>query len=354
MANQVVGKPMRIPLNKIRQNAVALRDVNRAHEDYLGLVDSIRKNGVLNSISVREIKDQSTGDVLYGLIDGLHRFSASRDAGMDDIPAMVFDKTDGEVLEAQIIANAQRIETKPVEYSKQLVLILSANPLMTVTELAGKLSKSVSWLNDRLGLTKLDPKIGELVDRDEMNLMNAYALAKLPVEEQLNFLDRAQTMQPQEFVPTVQARIKQIKEDKRKGKDSQPEQFVPVAHVRKPGELKEELEQGVIGKTLITELKITSPEEGFKLGLQWALHLDPSSVEKAKQEDEARKKATKEAREKREKEAAEKKMKEAAATKARLEEEAKKLYEASLHTANPEALVGAGAGTEAAPTPPKA
>lgn len=98
-----------IPLSKIRENPVALRSVNRTSPDYLGLVDSIKQVGVMSSISVRELKDPATGDVLYGLIDGLHRFSAAQDAGLSEIPAQIKTFNEAAILEAQIIANAHKI-----------------------------------------------------------------------------------------------------------------------------------------------------------------------------------------------------------------------------------------------------
>lgn len=98
-----------IPLSLIRENPVALRNVNRKGEGYLGLVDSVRKDGVLNAIVVREIKDPTNGNVVYGLVDGLHRFSAASDAGLTEIPAQVKDMDDAAVLEAQLIANVHKI-----------------------------------------------------------------------------------------------------------------------------------------------------------------------------------------------------------------------------------------------------
>jgi ParB family transcriptional regulator, chromosome partitioning protein len=94
-----------IPISKIRENPVALRSVNRTTEEYTGLVDSIRRSGVLNPVLVREVQDPDTKDIVYGLIDGLHRFTASQDAGQDTIPAQITSMEDAAVLEAQILAN---------------------------------------------------------------------------------------------------------------------------------------------------------------------------------------------------------------------------------------------------------
>lgn len=293
------GTLMRIAVGKIRENPAALRAVNRQSEEYLGLVDSVKSRGVMNPIVVREIKDEKTGDVLYGLVDGLHRYSAAMDAGLAEINAVVINMSDGEVEEAQIIANIHKIETKPHQYSEALQRILSGNPTLTLTSLASKLSRSTTWLTERLGLLKLDKRIATLVDEGKITLTNAYALAKLPVEEQPNFVDRAMTLTPTEFHGTVHARKKELDVAKRQGRNAAPAEFVAVPHLQKLSELKTELETKKIA-TYYQQKLAKTPEfsEGFLMGLNWALHLDPESVEVARQKDAEHKAAEKAKKEK--------------------------------------------------------
>lgn len=301
------GKLAHIPIDKIRQNPVALREVDKTSEEYKGLVDSIRRNGILNPPSVREIKGE--GDtVLYGVIDGLHRFTAAQDAGLDSIPAHILSMEEAEIEEAQILANVHKIETKPVEYSNQLKRMLGRNPTMPMSELATRLSKTTQWLNERLGLTKLVESIGALVDEGKITLANAYALAKLPPEVQPEYVDRAMTLQPAEFVPQVNKHVKELRDAKRQGRDPNP-QFEPTARLQKISAIKDESASTAIGKQLCGNLK--TPLEGFKAALDWVLHLDSLSVaeEKAKwekrkaEQDENRKKRELERQQKREKEA---------------------------------------------------
>lgn len=305
-----------IPLSKIRENPVALRQVNKQDESYIGLVDSIRTYGVYMPILVREVKDAETGEIGYGLVDGLQRFTASQDAGRAEIPANVVSLSDAEVLEAQIITNVHRVETRPVEYSNQLMRILAGNPTMTINELAGKLAKSPSWVSERLGLVKLESAIAALVDEGKVNLSNAYALAKLPPDEQANFVDRAMTMTPQEFVPTVNSRVKEIRDAKRQGRDTTPQEFIPVPHLQKLSEIKTEHEFPTIGPVLVTQTGAKTALEGFKLGIAWALHMDPNSVAEAKRKDEARREAVEAEKIKRRKEREEKRQLEASAAAA--------------------------------------
>jgi len=302
-----MGKLAVIAIAAIRENPVALRSVNRESEEYLGLVDSIRNKGFLGAITVRSKKDDETGDEFYELVDGLHRFSAAKDAGIEQINVDVVTLDDDAVMEAQIMANIHKIETKPVEYSKQLLRILSRNPLMTEAELATKLGKSTQWIKERLGLTKItNADIAALVNEGKIKLANAYAMAKLPPEEMADFVDRAMTQAPDEFVPAVNARVKEIRDAKRKGKDAEAAVFQPVAFMQKLKDIKDEMEAGKIAKALIKETGVKTAAEGFDLAIKWVLHLDPKSVEAQKAKDEERKRLKEEKKKQRDAERAQK------------------------------------------------
>lgn len=284
-----MGQLLTVPVANIRENPVALRSLNRQSEEYLGLVDSVRIKGFMGTITVRPGKDEA-GVEYYEVIDGLHRFNAAKDAGLLEIGVDVRDLDDDQVVEAQIMANIHRVETKPVEYSKALLHILSRNPLMTEADLASKLAKSPAWIKDRLGLNKIsNPQIQALVDEGTIALANAYALAKLPENEMADFLDRAMTLPPDEFVPAVNQRVKDIKEAKRKGQDAAPVTFQPVAFFQKAKDVKDEMESGRVARELLSRTGTTDPVKAFALAVQWILHLDPISVEVQRANDDARK-----------------------------------------------------------------
>jgi ParB family chromosome partitioning protein len=295
-----MGQLRNISVSDVVENAVALRTVNRESEEFQGLVDSIRQKGFFGTITVRERTDSETGETTFEIVDGLHRFTAAKEAGLDTIGADVVDLDDDEVLEAQIMTNIHKVETRPMEYSKQLRRILSRNPLMTEAELAAKLGKSTTWIQGRLGLNKIENEtIQSLIDGGEIKLSNAYALAKLPPEEQADWVDRAQVMPPDEFVPQTQARLKEIKEARRKGRDAGPTEFQPVAHLQKLAAFKEELESGAVGASLVASSGVSTAAEGFSLAVAWALHLDPASVEIQRAKDEARRAEKQAAKERR-------------------------------------------------------
>jgi ParB/RepB/Spo0J family partition protein len=303
-----MGRLATVQLSDIRENEVALRTVNRESEDYLGLVDSIRQKGFLGAITVREKTDPETSQIYYELVDGLHRFKAACDAGLTEIGVDIVDLDDSETLEAQLMANVHKIETRPIEYTQQLKKILNLQPLMTEAELAESLGKSPQWIKQRLGLLKIENKdIQQLIDEGKIGLANAYALAKLPPEEMADFVDRAMTMPPDTFVPAVNERAKEIREAKRKGQDAGEAEFQPRAFLQKMADIKKVHTDGEMAQSLCAANKIKTPVEGFALAVAWVLHLDPESVAAQKQQDEERKQQRAEAKKRREVEKAAKK-----------------------------------------------
>jgi ParB/RepB/Spo0J family partition protein len=321
------GELKHIELSKIFEPDEALRKVDRGNPDYLGLVESVRIRGIMNPINVREIMDPDTNEMVYGLIDGLQRLSASKDSGQETIPCHVTSLEDAELLEAQIIANAHKVETRPVEYSKAMLKVLEHNPMLSRTELATRLAKTASWISERLGLLKLTDELGKLVDDGSIKLSNAYALAKLPPEEQADFADRAMTMSPQQFAPTANARVMEIRTAKRKGRDATPEEFQPVPILRSRSELAAEVEKPTAGIGIIKENNITTPIDAFNMAVKWCLNLDPVSVEIQKANDEERRAEKKRQKEKMTVERMRKRAKEAAEKAAELQKEAEKLEE---------------------------
>jgi len=274
-----------IAIAAIRENPAALRAVDKTTEDYQQLVDSIRDRGVLNPIVVRRLKDGETGEEFFGLVDGLHRYSATQDAGRTTIPVRIVEAGDMEALELQIIANARKVQTRPVEYTKGIQRLMSADPLMTIPQLAKKLSCSPQFINDRMGLLKLADNIAALVDEGKIPLSNAYVLAKLKdPQEQLNFLERAITESPNSLAPMVQARLKEINQAKREGRAANPPGFAAVPTLQKLGDLKNELDNPTVGPFLIADCKPKDMKEAFHLAIAWVLHMDPKSIEQQRAE----------------------------------------------------------------------
>jgi ParB/RepB/Spo0J family partition protein len=301
------GKLKKIPIGDIRESNIVLREVDRKSEKYVGLVNSIRDRGILNPIVVREVRDEN-GKLFYGLVDGKHRYSGAQDAGLTEVPANVINMTDADVMEAQVIGNIHRVDTKPVEYSKRLKEIFYANPMMTLSDMATRLAKSPEWVRQRLALTNLPEHVGNLVDEGKITLSNAYSLvdiAKLAPDEINGFLDRAQTLPPTEFAPQVGQRVKSIREARRAGKDpNKVDEYEPVPLVQKPATIRDEFKNPQFAEPVLAAMGATTALDGWKAAIAWTVRMDPLSIEEGRRKYEAEKAAQKEAREKRQAEKA--------------------------------------------------
>lgn len=316
---------MHIPVDKIKENPDALRTVDKTKVEYSELVESIRERGVMNPINVMEVKNPENGEIEYGLIDGTQRWSASIDAGKKTIPAQVLPLDKSELLVMQVIANSHKIETSPGEYTTALYKMMQAQPFMTQTELANKLKKSKQWLEKRLSLKNLLPEILTLVDEGKIVLLNAYSLAKLPQEEQNQFVQAAMTQNAAEFSPVIDAYVKELKERKRSGKGPKAHEFVAVEHLRKLSEIKEAIDDNKIMKDLLKKSKITDPVDAAKFALQWTLKVDPITSETRKKEWEDNKAKVQAQKDAEKAEREKKKSEEAAAKEAEIQEKLDRL-----------------------------
>lgn len=280
-----------IDIEEIRENPVALRAVNLESEEYIGLRDAIASVGILNPISVRQQTTVVDGKNIsfYELIDGLHRYSAAKQCGLTKIPVNILSLDDAATKEAQILANLHNVKTKAVDFVKAMSRIFAGNPTLTLSEMAVKVCKSPSWVSQQFNLLKLEPTIQELVNDGKISVSNAVQLSKLPSNEQINYVDQAVSMPSEEFVPIVQARAKEIKDNARKGRATGPVEFVPQPRCQKMSALKDELTNPKVGPSLVKQCKAKSPADGFALGVAWGLNMDPVSVEVRKAADDAKK-----------------------------------------------------------------
>ncbi len=203
-----MGELKIVPMCQVRADPNALRRVNRESKDYMMLVSRIMNDGFQGAITVRR-KLTKNSAVYYQIIDGHARYEAARTVGLQQISVDVHELSDDQVLETQIMRSPHRVETKPTEYARQLNWILTRNPLMTMDKLSSKLGKSTTWLKKMLSLNKIVGNIQPLIDNGKIPLSSAYTLAKLPQKEQANWVYRARCMTPDQFIPTVQKRMRE-------------------------------------------------------------------------------------------------------------------------------------------------
>lgn len=291
------SQPATIDVTKIIPNEVALRAVDTSSAKFLELTDSIKANGVMNSISVYKNDDGT-----YTLIDGLHRFTASKMAGLPTIPCLVYEKmTESEVLSRQLEANFHRVETRPAEYAKQLQRMLNIDVKLTMGDLAKKLNVSPEWLNARLRLANnLTEDVQKMVDSGVISISHGIAISKLPDEEQETWADAARTKPIDQFLSDVNAHLAEMR---KKAKTGEPVEFSPTAHLRKFTVITSEQVSGAAREELLTTIPTPSSASdalvaGWNAALAWVTSTDAKSVAEQKQAWELRKQQQAERKEK--------------------------------------------------------
>ena len=141
------------------------------------LSDSIKEYGVFQPIIIKKsIKG-------YEIIAGERRVKASKMAGLEEIPAIIRDFTDEEMMEIALLENLQRENLNPIEESrayKKLIETLN----ITQEELAKKLGKSRSYITNMIGLQTLPNTIQNMISDNKMSMGHARVLSKLENQNQ--------------------------------------------------------------------------------------------------------------------------------------------------------------------------
>jgi ParB family transcriptional regulator, chromosome partitioning protein len=137
------------------------------------LAASIREHGVLQPILVRP-----TGQNRYQLIAGERRWRASKQAGLETIPALIEEIDDDTALEISIIENLQREDISPLDEAAMYDRMVTEHGY-SIRKLADKLGKDKGYVENRLRLADAPDEVRELVSLRKDTLSHAYELMKV-------------------------------------------------------------------------------------------------------------------------------------------------------------------------------
>lgn len=140
------------------------------------LTTSVRRHGVLQPILVRPNGDG------FVLIAGGRRLRAAKLAGCTMVPARVLELDDAAADEATIIENLHREDVHPLDEGVSYQRLDSAG--RTIEDVAAALGKSKGYVYQRISLTRLAPKVQDLLARDVLPLVYALKIAVVPAEQQ--------------------------------------------------------------------------------------------------------------------------------------------------------------------------
>lgn len=122
----------------------------------LELADSIKQFGVLQPILVQKRNDY------YEIIAGERRWRAAKLAGLKEVPVIIKDFSDLEIVEISLIENIQRENLNPIEEAVAYKRLMEEFHLKQ-DEIAEKVSKSRTAITNSMRLLKLDPRVQDML-----------------------------------------------------------------------------------------------------------------------------------------------------------------------------------------------
>jgi len=166
-------------------NTVSISDLSRnpyqprqlfSEEKLEELANSIKKNGIIQPIAVRQSKSQSGK---YEIVAGERRWLAAQRAGLHEIPVTVLDLTDVESLEVAIVENIQRDDLNPVEEARGYKR-LNEEFKYDHESISKLMSKSRSHISNTLRLLTLPSDVIAMLEEGSLTSGQARPLIGLP------------------------------------------------------------------------------------------------------------------------------------------------------------------------------
>ena len=165
-----------VKITKVEPN----REQPRKHfeEDaLLELADSIKQFGILQPLLVQKRDDY------YEIIAGERRWRAAKLAGLKEVPVIIKDYTEQEIVEIALIENIQRENLNPIEEAMAYKRLLTEFSLKQ-DEVAERVSKSRTAVTNSMRLLKLSDRVQQMIVDDMISTGHARALLALENEEE--------------------------------------------------------------------------------------------------------------------------------------------------------------------------
>lgn len=143
----------------------------------LELSDSIKQFGIIQPLIVQKRKDY------YEIIAGERRWRAAKMAGLKEVPVIVKEYTDQEIVEISLIENIQRENLNPIEEAMAFKKLLQEFNLKQ-DEVAERVSKSRTAVTNSMRLLKLDERVQQMIIDDMVSTGHARALLAIDEKEQ--------------------------------------------------------------------------------------------------------------------------------------------------------------------------
>ena len=141
------------------------------------LSDSIKQVGLIQPILVQDRKDH------YEIIAGERRWRAAKMAGLKEVPVIIRDYSEREIMEISLIENIQREDLNPIEEAQAYKRLLEEFNLKQ-DEVAERVSKSRAAVTNSMRLLKLGEEVQQMLIDDMISTGHARALLAIENPEE--------------------------------------------------------------------------------------------------------------------------------------------------------------------------
>lgn len=185
------------------------------------LTESIKQYGIIQPLIVRKKENH------YEIIAGERRWRAAKTAGLKEVPVVIKNYTDEEILEISLIENIQRENLNPIEEAMAYQLLIKEFHLKQ-EDIAVRVSKSRTFITNAMRLLKLDDRVQNMLS--ESLLTSGHARALLGIEDkELQYETAMKVYDEGLSVREVERLVKKInmppKEEKEDQTNSRKEQY---------------------------------------------------------------------------------------------------------------------------------
>jgi len=145
-----------ISINKIKSDEEQPRKLFDS-EKIAELAESVKAHGIIQPLILRKYMEDQ-----YIIVAGERRWRAAKMAGLKDVPAIIMELTDRDILEISLIENIQRQDLNPIEEALAYRKLLNDFKI-TQEELSKRIGKSRVAIANTMRLTNLDERVQQYI-----------------------------------------------------------------------------------------------------------------------------------------------------------------------------------------------
>ena len=226
------------------------------------LADSIKQYGIVEPLIVQDRKTH------YEIIAGERRWRAAKLAGMKEVPVIVRNYTEQEIVEISLIENIQREDLNPIEEAQAYKRLLTEFHLKQ-DEVAERVSKSRTAVTNSMRLLKLCDEVQQMIIDDMITTGHARALISIEDPEQ-QYTIAQKVFDEKLNVRDVEKLVKNLNKPEKAKKEPVADKALEVVYQ----DLEEKLKQ-----SLGTKVSIASKGDGAgKLEIEFYTHDDLEKI----------------------------------------------------------------------------